>query len=221
MGKELELLKPMLDNMQVSQASGIDFCSGTIGSHKVVAMQCGIGKVNAAIGAVTMIDNFAPELIINTGVAGGVNKNVNIMDLVVGSKVCYHDVWCGGFDDGVAYGQVQGMPLYYDGDNRVLSLIKESDSLHCGLIVSGDQFIYTMQQTQDIYNHFPQAMAVDMESGAIAQTCYVRNTPFVSMRVISDSPGASHNNSKQYSDFWAEAPVHTLEVVKQLLSKLD
>ena len=60
-----------------------------------------------------------------------------------------------------------------------------------------------------------------MESGAIAHTCHVRKVPFVSMRIISDSPGANHDNSQQYSDFWADAPVHTLEVVKELLQKLD
>ena len=73
MSKELELLKPMLENMRVSESSGIKFYCGNIGHHKIAAMQCGIGKVNAAIGTVTMIDNYNPQLIINTGVAGGVN----------------------------------------------------------------------------------------------------------------------------------------------------
>lgn len=220
MSKELELLKPMLENMRVSESSGIKFYCGNIGHHKIAAMQCGIGKVNAAIGTVTMIDNYNPQLIINTGVAGGVNKSVNIMDLVVGSQVCYHDVWCGGFDDSTSYGQVQGLPLYFDGDERVISMIEENEHVHCGLIVSGDQFIFKIEQIDAIMEHFPQAIAVDMESGAIAQTCYVRKTPFVSMRVISDSPGASHDNSQQYSDFWVDAPAHTLAMIKELLHKL-
>lgn len=220
MNKELELLKPMLENMRVSNSNGIDFYCGTVGKHKIAAMQCGVGKVNAAIGAVSMIDNYSPQLVINTGVAGGVNQKANVMDMVVGSKVCYHDVWCGGFDDNAQYGQVQGLPLYFEGAKKVLGMIDEDEHLHCGLIVSGDQFIYTKEQIDTICKHFPDAVAVDMESGAIAQTCYLRNTPFVSMRVISDSPGASHDNSQQYSDFWVDAPTHTLAMVRDLLKKL-
>lgn len=221
LSKELELLKPLLEDMRVIDNNGITFYCGRIGNHRIAAMQCGVGKVNAAIGTVTMIDNYNPQLIINTGVAGGVNENVSIMDLVVGSQVCYHDVWCGGFDDTTTYGQVQGLPLYFDGDTNVIGKIEEDGHTHCGLIVSGDQFINSMDQIKVIRQHFPQAMAVDMESGAIAHTCHVRKVPFVSMRIISDSPGASHDNSQQYSDFWVDAPAHTLEVVKELLHKLD
>lgn len=220
LSKELELLKPMLENMRISEIRGLKFYCGTIGKHKIAAMQCGVGKVNAAIGTVEMIDNYNPELIINTGVAGGVNRSVNVMDMVVGSQVCYHDVWCGGFDDSVAYGQMQGLPQYYEGSSKVLDMIEEKENLHCGLIVSGDQFIDSKEQIDFISSHFPQAIAVDMESGAIAQTCYIRKTPFVSMRVISDSPGAGHNNSQQYSDFWVDAPAHTLAVVSDILKKL-
>ena len=221
MSKELELLKPMLENIRISETNGLKFYCGTIGKHKIAAMQCGVGKVNAAIGTVEMIDNYNPELIINTGVAGGVGNNVNVMDLVIGSKMGYHDVWCGGFDDNTVYGQMQGLPPTFEGASIILDLIQESDTVHCGLIVSGDQFIDSKQQVDVISEHFPEAIAVDMESGAIAQTCYIRKTPFVSMRVISDSPGAGHNNSQQYSDFWVDAPAHTLAMVSDLLKKLN
>ncbi len=220
MSKELELLKPMLEGTTQTVINGKSFLSGTMDKHKVTVMQCGIGKVNAAIGTVEMINNFHPSLIINTGVAGGMN-GVNVMDLVVGSQVCYHDVWC-GFDNTTQQGQVQGLPLYFDGDSTVISKIDDNDSsVHCGLIVSGDQFIDSGEQVAKISEAFPQALAVDMESGAIAQVCHVMKTPFVSMRVISDSPGAGHNNTRQYYDFWTEAPAHTLAAVRQLLSKLD
>ena len=199
MNKELELLKPMLENLRVSESNGIKFYCGTIGNHKIAAMKCGIGKVNAAIGTVAMIDNYNPELVINTGVAGAMNSKVNVMDMVVGQQVCYHDVWCGGFDEGSSYGQVQGLPLYFDGSSKIINMIESKENVHCGLIVSGDQFVYTMDQIAVINKHFPEALAVDMESGAIAQTCFVRNTPFVSMRVISDSPVAGHENSQQYT----------------------
>ncbi len=220
LSKELELLKPLLEDLRVIDRNNITFYCGTIGKHKIAAMQCGVGKVNAAIGTVTMIDTYSPQLIINTGVAGAVNKSVSIMDLVVGSQVCYHDVWCGGFDDSASYGQVQGMPLYFEGAASVIEKIHADPHIHCGLIVSGDQFIDNIDDINKIRTHFPQALAVDMESGAIAQTCHIRNTPFVSMRIISDSPGASHDNSQQYSDFWVDAPAHTLAVLKELLQEL-
>jgi adenosylhomocysteine nucleosidase len=221
MNKELELLKPMLEDMRVSDTNGIKFYCGRVGNHKIAAMKCGIGKVNAAIGTVSMIDNYNPEFIINTGVAGALNHDVNVMDMVVGQNVCYHDVWCGGFDDEASYGQVQGLPLYYEGSSKVISLMDNNKDVHCGLIVSGDQFVYTMEQIEAIKKNFPDALAVDMESGAIAQTCYVRNTPFVSMRVISDSPVAGHDNSQEYSDFWVDAPAHSLAAVRDILKQLD
>ena len=71
-----------------------------------------------------------------------------------------------------------------------------------------------------IKSHFPDALAVDMESGAIAQVCELRNVPFMSMRVISDSPGASHDNTKQYNDFWNDAPAATFNVLHNLLLKI-
>jgi adenosylhomocysteine nucleosidase len=219
MSKELELLKPMLENMRESNNNGITFYCGTIGEHKIAAMQCGIGKVNAAMGTVSMIANYSPQLIINTGVAGGMNNKVNVMDLVVGSKVCYHDVWC-GFDGVSVHGQVQGLPLYYEASSKVLDMVPEKEGIHCGLIVSGDQFIDSIERVDAIRQLFPEALAVDMESGAIAQVCYVKKTPFVSMRIISDSPGAGHNNTNQYNDFWAEAPQHTLSAVRRLLEML-
>ena len=220
MDKELELLKPMLENMRVSESNSIKFYCGTIGNHKIAAMHCGVGKVNAALGTVSMIDNYNPELIINTGVAGSMNPNVNVMDMVVGGQVCYHDVWCGNFDNSCLYGQVQGLPQYFDGALDVINKIPEQEGLHCGLIVSGDQFIDSMSQVEAIREHFPQALAVDMESGAIAQVCHIRKTPFVSMRAISDSPAAGHNSAVQYGDFWIDAPSHTLSMVKDLLQQL-
>ena len=200
MRKELDLLLPLLDNKQETVVDGFNFYQGVIGNHQVVAMQCGIGKVNAAIGALTLINQFAPEKVINTGVAGGADKMVSVMDLVVGKQVAYHDVWCGPESP---WGVVQGLPLYYEGDSDLLALMPARDDIKLGLICSGDQFI-----------------DVDMESGAIAQVCHVRHVNFLSMRVISDSPGASHDNTQQYNDFWQEAPQHTFEVLQQLILQI-
>lgn len=214
MGKELELLKPMLENKSEQVHDGHTFHVGTMGRHEVVAMQCGIGKVNAAIGTVTMINHFAPDAIINSGVAGGADKSVNVMDVVVGARVAYHDVWCGPECD---MGRVQGLPLYYEGAPMLLDRIESREDIKKGLICSGDQFIDKMETVLSIKANFPDALAVDMESGAIAQVCCVRKVPFLSMRVISDSPGASHNNTAQYENFWEAAPEHTFDLLRNLI----
>ena len=170
-----------------------------------------------AMGTLTMVNHFQPQCVINTGVAGGAGKLVRVMDIVVAAQVAYHDVWCGPESP---WGRVQGLPLYYDAAPSLLQLVPKQDDIHVGLICSGDQFVDDIDKVNDIKASFPQALAVDMESAAIAQVCYVRQVPFMSMRVISDSPGASHDNTQQYNDFWQDAPQHTFSVLQQMLQHL-
>ena len=217
MRKELDLLLPLLQDREESRMSGFEFHCGKMGRHDVMVMQCGIGKVNAAMGALMLVNHFAPNFVINSGVAGGADKSVNVMDVVAGEKVSYHDVWCGPESE---LGRVQGLPLYFEGSTKLLELLPESGDIHRGLICSGDQFIDTMDEVNRIKGNFPEALAVDMESGAIAQVCYQCSVPFLALRVISDSPGASHDNTRQYLDFWTDAPCETFKLVKDIITKL-
>ncbi len=217
MHKELELLLPLLQNSEKSQMAGCEFYRGKMGRHDVIAMQCGIGKVNAAMGTLTLVNAFLPDFVINSGVAGGADKSVHVMDVVLGTRVAYHDVWCGPESK---LGQVQGLPLHFEGSKRLLDLVPDRDDIHKGLICSGDQFIDKMDDVKRIKGNFPEALAVDMESGAIAQVCYKSNVPFLALRVISDSPGASHDNTKQYLDFWQDAPQETFTLLRDIISKL-
>lgn len=218
LSKELDLLLPLLENHDVVEADDYVFHCGTMGRHTIVAMQCGIGKVNAAVGTASMLGHFKPDAVVNTGVAGAADAQVNVMDVVVGERVAYHDVWCGPESE---WGAVQGLPLYYEGSRSLLSAIQPDESTKRGLIASGDQFVDTLAKIQEIKSHFPDALAVDMESGAIAQVCHLRHVPFLSVRVISDSPGAGHDNTKQYTDFWEDAPEHTFELLRNILKTLD
>lgn len=217
MGKELNLLLPLLDNTKSETIDGFTFHSGKIGNIDIVAMQCGIGKVNAAIGTLTLLNNFKPELVINTGVAGGASQDAHVMDVIVGSSIAYHDVWCG---PGTIYGEASGYPLYFESDKRFSSLIPERADIKRGLICSGDKFIASLEEVQTIQKAFPQVLAVDMESATIAQVCYLRKIPVLVMRVISDSPGASKDNTAQYNDFWQDAPAHTFNLVQELLKQI-
>ncbi len=217
MRKELDLLLPLLNDSEESRMAGFEFHRGKMGKHDVMVMQCGIGKVNAAMGTLTLINAVLPDFVINSGVAGGADSTVSVMDIVAGARVAYHDVWCGPESE---LGQVQGLPLYFEGAERLLQLLPVQDNLHKGLICSGDQFIDTMESVKRIKNNFSEALAVDMESGAIAQVCYLCKVPFLALRVISDSPGASHDNTRQYLDFWTDAPRESFTIVKDMIKKL-
>ncbi len=217
MRKELDLLLPLLHNSEESCMGGMEFHRGTIGVHDVMVMQCGIGKVNAAMGALMLVNHFAPHYVINSGVAGGADLSVRVMDVVAGARVAYHDVWCGPESE---LGRVQGLPLYFEGSSRLLDLIPEREDIHKGLICSGDWFVDKKEDVNRIKGSFADALAVDMESGAIAQVCHLCKVPFLALRVISDSPGASHDNTRQYLDFWSDAPRETFKLVQEIINNL-
>lgn len=218
MKKELNLLLPLLDNRNKVEVCGNVFHTGVIRGREVVVMQCGIGKVNAAIGASAMIDRFAPSMIINTGVAGGTGAGAKVLDVVVAERMAYHDVWCG---PGCEWGQVEGLPMYFDSDSSVLDMkCLDKHGVKRGLICSGDIFVSKEEDLARIKSLFPEVMAVDMESAPIAHACYLRKVPFVSLRVISDTPGEEDNIS-QYADFWNDAPQNTFTVLNTIISNLD
>ncbi len=219
MDKELSLLMPLLENPVHSTVNGFTFHCGTIGSSSIIAMKCGIGKVNAAVGTMTLIDRFSPELIINTGVAGGTGGNAGVLDIVVGTRVAYHDVWCG---PGTEWGDAAGCPRYFHTSDRINNLpcLHEGDTVKHGLVCSGDIFVSDPEVVARIRNLYPDVDAVDMESAAIAQVCYLREVPFACMRVISDTPGAD-DNIAQYQNFWEEAPQHTFDMLRQIIHELD
>jgi len=218
MGSELSLLLPLLEGACATTVGGCKYDLGHIGPHRVVVGKCGIGKVNAAIGALTMIEHFSPDIIINTGVAGGTTPATRPLDIVVATGVSYHDVWCG---PGTEPGVVQDMPAVFATDSRILSMPcpASGTKVHHGIIASGDMFITDVEQVRRIRQVCPGALACDMESGAIAQTCHVRGVPFACIRVISDTPGEADNIS-QYENFWSDAPRRTFELVTRVISEL-
>lgn len=215
---EFDLVKNIFTSYKEIEDRNITFFKGEIASHEVALMKCGIGKVNASLRLSELFHLFSPDLVINTGVAGGIHQSVSVGDIVVGEQCCYHDVWCG---EG-AWGQVQGLPLYFDSNRRVIDIIKNLhiENSHIGLICTGDQFITEDIGFQTIKRYFPNCLAVDMESAAMAHVCYQRNMPFASIRVISDTPEKERDNQTQYFDFWETAPKRTFDVLHRVLEKL-
>ncbi len=217
MDSELNLLLPMLSNpTEVVTPSGVRLTEGQLEQHEVVVLKCGIGKVNAAMGAMALIDYAAPQLVVNTGVAGGAGAT-SVLDVVVGRQTAYHDVWCG---PGTENGCVQGLPARFDASPNVLELVKDNQDIKQGLIASGDRFIDSPAELDRIRGMYADVVAVDMESAPIAQVCYLRGVPFVSIRVVSDTPGEG-NNAAQYADFWKIAPQRTFGALCGILSQLN
>ena len=193
-------------------------------NRDVLVQKCGIGKVNAALGAQRMINEFHPDCVISSGCAGGNGDDVNVQDVVISSELCYHDVYCGtAIDDSTVYGQVQGLPARYQADpyllSKAISLQTSDIALHPGLIVTGDWFVDSKEKMREIIVHFPDAKAVDMESCAIAQTCYLNKIPFISFRVISDIP-LRDTNASQYHNFWDTVAEHSFQVTKTFVESL-
>ena len=196
-----------------------DSDKGRVGGNDVTLTRCGMGKVNAAIGATSLIKDEAPDCIISTGVAGGISHDVKAMDVVVADEIVYHDVWCG---EGNEYGQVQGFPPRFTTDRKLFAAAKELSadglSIHGGLLASGDYFITTMREAGRIRSYFPKVLAVDMESGALAQVCHRFAVPFISFRLISDAAGDDHQSA--YDNFWETVGVHSFHIIREFLLNL-
>lgn len=217
MQSELNRLLPLIENKSTTTLNGFEIHYGRMGKNEVAVMQTGIGKVNAAVGAVSLIDSFRPELVVNTGIAGGTGRGADVLDVVIADAVAYHDVYCG---PGNERGQVQGLPPRFECRGRKmvnLDAVKSRTNIRRGLIASGDLFVSTPEELAAVLAVQPEAIAVDMESGAIAQVCALRGIPFLAIRVVSDTPGIENHHS-QYGSFFDIAPQETFAVVSALLS---
>jgi adenosylhomocysteine nucleosidase len=188
-------------------------------SQDVLVQKCGIGKVNAALGAQRMINEFHPDVIISSGCAGGNGDDISLQDVVVSAELTYHDVYCGkAIDDSTVYGQVQGLPARYQADPYLLEKALLTGAKP-GLIVTGDWFVDSKDKMRSIVAKFPEAKAVDMESCAIAQTCYINRVPFISFRIISDIP-LRDTNASQYHNFWDTIADQSFQVTKAFVESL-
>ena len=220
MDKEFRRISELLDGLDVELDGGRKFVTGTLGENELVLHQCGIGKVNATIGASEMIRRYNPDLLVSTGCAGGGRTDMEVMDIVASTELAYHDVYCGEAMGKTVYGQVQGMPARYSSPSDLVEKAKSvSPRVHAGLIVTGDWFVDSKEKMREIVSHFPEAAAVDMESAAIAQTCHIYGIPFISFRVISDIP-LKDTNAAMYHDFWNTVADHSFETTKEFLLKL-
>ena len=216
MSKEHEQLTALLADAHTEKDGRYTFVCGQLGANTLILLQCGIGKVNAAVGTTTLIHRYAPDCIISTGCAGGIDARLQVMDVVVSTETAYHDVSIPGCEAG----QVQGLPARFRAEQELVETAQKSDGkVFAGLICSGDQFITERAQLDRIKAQFPEALAVDMESAAIAQTCFLLQTPFVSFRILSDTPGADEH-LQQYLNFWDEMADRSFDTTRRFLAAL-
>ncbi|MBN1498814.1 MAG: 5'-methylthioadenosine/adenosylhomocysteine nucleosidase [Spirochaetes bacterium] len=223
MKAEIEDLHGEMKNPESIEISGLKFFKGDIHGKDVILLECGIGKVSAAVGAALLIDRFKPDYIINTGCAGGFSKELKIGDIVVSEKAVHHDVDATVM--GYKYGEIPGMPLFFEADRMLsdlaVNVIKEIGQVNVvkGLIGTGDSFIGDDALSLELRVKFPELEAVEMEGAAIAQTCFIMKVPFVIIRALSDIAG---NASKvDYREFMKKASKISAEMVIRILQKIQ
>lgn len=218
---EVEGFKNHMTDVKTEQHSNLEFITGKIEDKKCVVVMCGIGKVSAAICTQMMIDKYNPEVIINTGVAGGLDKDLGISDIAVATSVVQHDIDTTIFGDPKGYISNLGL-VNIPVEESVSALLAEIASslddttVVQGTIASGDQFISTPYQKNQIIDSF-DAIAAEMEGGSIGHVCYANGVKFGILRAISDN--ASGDALMDYETFKSIAANKTIHIVSDFVKK--
>ena len=204
-----ELKKDMQIDETIEQA-GMVFCKGSLGGKDVVIVRSGIGKVNAGICAQILVDRFGVDTLINTGIAGSLDAQIDIGDMVISTDALHHDMDATIFGDPA--GQIPRMDtLSFPADEELVKKAvaaneKANPDIHTftGRVVSGDQFISLFHP-----------MCVEMEGAGIAQAAYLNKVSYVIIRAISDK--ADNSATMDYPTFEKKAIAHSVRLMKELL----
>ena len=201
MEKEFNPIANSLSNRDSRAQGRFSLTWGDLGPHHVIAILAGIGKVHAALGTTLLIYHARPDCILSVGCSGALSSDLHVGDIVAANEVAYHDVWCGG---GNAYGQVQGCPPRFACLAELTARFTANGEVKReGLFVSGEYFIPSQPMLRDLNARFSNPLATDMESAAVAQTCWIEGYPFAALRAISDTPGQPIlPPTEQYLHFW-------------------
>lgn len=224
MDEEVTELKKLLTDETVITKAGMSFHKGTLYNKDVVIVRSGIGKVNAGICAQILVDLFDVSSIINTGIAGSLNADIDICDIVLSSDALQHDM------DAVAFGYEPGViprmdTSVFKGDKRLISLAGQSIhninpdlNVFEGRVVTGDQFISSHEKKQWLVKMF-NGDCTEMEGAAIAQAAHLNNVPFIIIRAISDK--ADNSASMDYPEFEAEAIKNSVMLLCEMIKNWD
>lgn len=224
MDVEVASLKENMEISRVEVYAGMTFQEGKLGQTQVVVVRSGICKVNAALCVQLLVDHFLVTHVINTGVAGSLNNDINIGDIVVSTGARYHDVDATIF--GYQPGEIpqQGM-VSFPADEFMQRAAKEAVEhaapdvkVFRGQVISGDQFISAKEKKQQLRRDFPEAMCCEMEGTAIAQAACLNGIPFVIIRAISDK--ADDSAEESYDVFEGKAARHCAAITEYMVAHM-
>ncbi len=216
---EVQMLKDMMQNVNVAKVSGIEYYAGIISDVEVVVAQAGVGKVNAAICTEAMILKYEPSAIINIGVAGGLATALKVGDIAIADTVVEHDMDTSALGDPIGF--ISGIDIinipcggWVTEALGVAAQKIDGISTLCGTIVSGDQFISSKEKKTELVNRFG-AIATEMEGASIGHVCYMNDVPFGVLRAISDS--ADDEADMSFNEFCEMAAKNSLKVILSFL----
>ena len=219
---EVETLKESMENLTVSHRTGMEFYEGTLEGLPVVIVQCGVGKVNAAMCAQTLCACYGVTHLVNTGIAGSLCADLDIGDLVVSRDAMHHDFDCVHF--GYEMGRVPDMEVTaFPADEAMMDYaFAAAEAVNpghtkIGRVASGDQFVAEKALKEQIIAR-TQGLCTEMEGAAIAQTAYRNGIPFVILRAISDK--ADDSAEMDYPTFERIAAHRCAQVTKNLANRL-
>lgn len=219
---EADGILALCDELEQVEKCGMIFTRGKLHGKDLVVVVCGVGKVNAALCAALLIDDYRPDLVMNSGVAGAVSPVVSIGDLVVGTKAVEHDMNTTPLGD--RQGEVSfpnGKVMYFEcakGASRVLEQVCSElpgTKTASGVIASGDIFISDRSQRLRLNDRFG-AIACEMEGAAIGHVCYCYRTPYVILRAVSDD--LDENKGMDFIKFCSMAAEKTVRVVNRFVA---
>lgn len=218
---ELQGLIDIIKTESTMEKSGTIFYKGKIGNTDVVLVQCGIGKVSAAICTQMLIDFYSPDMIINSGVAGALSADVTVGDVVIATAAVQHDFDCTVFGEAKGTLELLGkriveIPADEEISSKLYEAAKKLDGTRVfrGIVATGDKFVSDSEERLSIGKEF-SALACEMEGGAMAQVCYRARVPFAILRSISDDIG--HNTTVDFNEFKIMAAKKTVDVLSDVL----
>ncbi|CAL4321265.1 5'-methylthioadenosine/adenosylhomocysteine nucleosidase [Buchnera aphidicola] len=220
--QEIQEIKNIIDNLIIKKHGKIKIYIGKFNKINIFLIKSGIGKVAASIATMILIELYQPNFIINSGSAGSLKSLLNIGDIIIPKQVCYYDVNLINF--GYARGQIPNYPTTFATNKNLHEILKniilKSNFLFStGLLITGDSFVRGSNVIKKIKNQFSSAIAVDMESTAIGQTCYQFNMPFIIIKSISDL--SDSNATLKFKNNISIASLQSSKLVKLLLQKLE
>lgn len=219
MRHEMDLLAEQLDDLFVEDYASFKFYCGSLGNNDVIIVESGMGKANAVMASTLLVSRFECNLLINTGIAGGISP-LETNDVILGTKIMYGDVDARLF--GVSYGQIPGMPKYYSPSDTILMLAKRTlNKLNISYkqekIYTSDKFITTFEPLKEIEEK--DGAAIEMEGCAVAQTATRLGVDFLVIRYICDIIG-KENQEKDYFKFEHDVAERSALITSELIKNI-